>query len=178
VVIFGTLGMFIYPLMYPYLGLSETGYGLYAGSTIHEVAQVVVAGRSVSEHAAAFAVIEKMLRVMMLAPFLVTLSAWFARTGAPRASRPAIAIPWFALGFVVLAGLRSLDVLPAATIAAANGLDICVLAVAMAALGLTTRLSAMKAAGLAPLGLGAALFAWLVVGGGAIFWALGALLAS
>ena len=47
VVIFGTLGMFIYPLLYPHLGLTETGYGLYAGSTIHEVAQVVVAGRSV-----------------------------------------------------------------------------------------------------------------------------------
>jgi uncharacterized integral membrane protein (TIGR00698 family) len=117
--------------------------------------------------------------VMMLAPFLVVLSAWFARSGARDASRPRppITIPWFALGFVALAGLRSLDVLPAAVIAAANTVDIALLAIAMAALGLTTRLSAIKAAGLAPLGLGATLFAWLVVGGGAINWGLGTLLA-
>jgi uncharacterized membrane protein YadS len=69
-------------------------------------------------------------------------------------------------------------VLPAAAIALANNVDVAVLAVAMAALGLTTRLSAMKAAGFAPLGLGATLFAWLGLGGGAINWGLGALLAS
>jgi uncharacterized membrane protein YadS len=69
-------------------------------------------------------------------------------------------------------------VLPAQAIAAANALDLALLAVAMAALGLTTRLSAMKAAGLAPLGLGAVLFAWLVIGGGAINVGLGALLAA
>jgi len=182
VVGFGSVAIFLYPALHQVLAavhpIGSASYGLWAGSTIHEVAQVVAAGHAVGDAAADTAVIAKMVRVMMLAPFLVALSAWFARTGAPRASRPAIAIPWFALGFVVLAGLRSLDVLPAATIAAANGLDICVLAVAMAALGLTTRLSAMKAAGLAPLGLGAALFAWLVVGGGVINWALGALLAS
>jgi uncharacterized membrane protein YadS len=75
-----------------------------------------------------------------------------------------------------MAGLRSLDVLPESAVAAADTVDMVVLAVAMAALGLTTRLSAMKAAGLAPLGLGATLFAWLVIGGGAINAGLGALL--
>lgn len=75
----------------------------------------------------------------------------------------------------MLAGVRSLGVLPDAVIAAADTLDTATLAVAMAALGLTTRLSSMKAAGLAPLGLGAALFAWLVVGGGAINLAVHAL---
>lgn len=185
VVGFGSVAIFLYPALHQVLAavhpIASTSYGLWAGSTIHEVAQVVAAGHAVGDTAADIAVIAKMVRVMMLAPFLVALSAWFARTGAhgaPRASRPAIAIPWFALGFVALAGLRSLDVLPPATIAAANGIDIAILAVAMAALGLTTRLSAMKAAGLAPLGLGATLFAWLVVGGGAINWGLGKLLAS
>ena len=179
---FGSVAILLYPALFHLISavhpLSTTAYGLWAGSTIHEVAQVVAAGHAIGDGAADTAVIEKMVRVMMLAPFLVALSAWVARpgaSGAAPASRPPITIPWFALGFVAVAGLHSLDVLPAATVVAANGVDTAVLAVAMAALGLTTRLSAMKAAGLAPLGLGATLFAWLVVGGGAINLALGSL---
>jgi len=181
VVGFGTVAIFVYPALFHLLAsihpLSGASYGLWAGSTIHEVAQVVAAGHAVGDAAADTAVIAKMVRVMMLAPFLLALSAWFARTGARDASRarPPIAIPWFALGFVALTGVRSLGVLPDAVIAAADTLDTATLAVAMAALGLTTRLSSMKAAGLAPLGLGAALFAWLVVGGGAINLAVHAL---
>ena len=183
VVGFGSVAIFLYPALYHLLGaldpLAPASYGLWAGSTIHEVAQVVAAGHAISDAAADTAVIEKLVRVMMLAPFLVVLSAWFARPGGRDASqaRPPIAIPWFALGFVACAGLRSLDVLPAAAIAAANTVDMALLGIAMAALGLSTRLSAIKSAGLAPLGLGATLFAWLVVGGGAINWGLGTLLA-
>src|SRR5690606_4928314 len=86
VVVFGTLAMFIYPLLYPLAGMSEQAFGVYAGSTIHEVAQVVAAGSAVGEAAASTAVIEKMMRVMMLAPFLVLLSGALSRgeRGAPR----------------------------------------------------------------------------------------------
>ena len=185
VVGFGSVGIFLYPALFHLVAglhaLSPAAYGLWAGSTIHEVAQVVAAGHAIGDAAADTAVVAKMVRVMMLAPFLVALSAWFARTDVARAdarSRPPITIPWFALGFVAVAGLRSLDVMPAQAMVAANALDLALLAVAMGALGLTTRLSALKAAGLAPLGLGAALFAWLVIGGGAINLGLGALLAA
>ncbi len=177
VVGFGSVAILLYPALGHLLALAPGAYGLWAGSTIHEVAQVVAAGHAAGDAAADTAVVAKLVRVMMLAPFLVILSAWFARSGSPGTSRTSIAIPWFALGFVALAGVRSLDMLPAAAIATADGVDVAVLGIAMAALGLTTRLSAMKAAGLAPLGLGAALFAWLVVGGGAINWMWGALLA-
>jgi uncharacterized integral membrane protein (TIGR00698 family) len=174
VVGFGSVAIFLYPALDHVLAtlhpLSPSAYGLWAGSTIHEVAQVVAAGRAIGDGAADTAVIAKMVRVMMLAPFLVALSAWVARAGARDATRarPPITIPWFALGFVAVAGLRSTGLLPASALTVANTLDTSVLAVAMAALGLTTRVSAMRAAGLAPLGLGAALFVWLVVGGGAI----------
>ncbi len=182
VVGFGSVAIFLYPALFHLLAavrpLTPASYGLWAGSTIHEVAQVVAAGHAIGDAAADTAVVEKLVRVTMLAPFLVVLSAWFARSGTRDASRPRppVAIPWFALGFVACAGLRSLDVLPAAAIAAANTVDVALLGIAMAALGLATRLSAMKSAGLAPLGLGATLFAWLVVGGGAINWGLGTLL--
>ncbi|WP_296951252.1 YeiH family protein [uncultured Massilia sp.] len=176
VVIFGTLGMFVYPLLYPYLRLSETAYGLYAGSTIHEVAQVVVAGRAVSEAAASAAVIEKMLRVMMLAPFLVILGSRIAAQeagargdaeGAAQdgARRGRIAIPWFAVLFVGASGLHSLHLLPAAAVDAILQVDTVLLAMAMAALGLRTHAGAVRQAGARPILLASVLFLFLMSGG-------------
>jgi uncharacterized integral membrane protein (TIGR00698 family) len=173
VVVFGTLAMLLYPLMfalnahYHVLAWSPTGYGIFAGSTIHEVAQVVAAGRAVAESAANTAVITKMVRVMMLAPFLIALSAYLSRSPAGVASRKpsALVIPWFALGFVAVAGINSLNVLPSAVLSTALSLDTVVLAMAMAGLGVTTHVAAIRTAGLKPLGLAALLFAWLVGGG-------------
>jgi uncharacterized integral membrane protein (TIGR00698 family) len=173
VVVFGTLAMFAYPLLYPALGLSEHAYGVFTGSTIHEVAQVVAAGRSVSEAAAATAVIEKMLRIMMLAPFLMVLSGL---KDQPRATsrdehsalRAPIVIPWFAVLFIVTSLVNSVHLLPAAAVARLTELDTLLLATAMAALGLHTQLGAMRRAGVRPLLLAASLFVFLVVGGYAI----------
>jgi uncharacterized integral membrane protein (TIGR00698 family) len=88
VVVFGTLSMVAYPLVFPYLGLSEHTFGLFAGSTIHEVAQVVAVGDAIGPAAANAAVVEKMLRVMMLAPFLMVLS-FQAAASANRAAKNA-----------------------------------------------------------------------------------------
>lgn len=165
VVIFGTVGMFIYPLLYPYLGLSETAYGLYAGSTIHEVAQVVVAGRAVGEHAASYAVIEKMLRVMMLAPFLVILSSRIGDDGEAAGGKRKITIPWFAVVFIVAAGFNSLHLLPTALVEGILAVDTVLLAMAMAALGLRTHVGAIHHAGTKPILLASILFVFLMTGG-------------
>ena len=88
VVVFGTLAIFLYPALYQLnehwhlLPAGSRAFGIYAGSTIHEVAQVFAAGRSISVETANTAVITKMVRVMMLAPFLIALSAWLARKSA------------------------------------------------------------------------------------------------
>ena len=176
VVVFGTLGMFLYPALYGVarefhlVALSPSAYGIYTGSTVHEVAQVVAAGRAVSQAAADTAVITKMVRVMMLAPFLMGLSAYLAKTeateakgGDQKASR--IVIPWFAVGFVAVAAFNSFNLLPHSVVASAVDVDTAILAMAMAALGLTTNVSAIKTAGLKPLALAALLFVWLIVGG-------------
>jgi uncharacterized integral membrane protein (TIGR00698 family) len=173
VVVFGTMGMFTYPLLYSFLGLSEHAYGLFTGSTVHEVAQVVAAGKSISEAAAETAVIEKMLRIMMLAPFLVVLSGWRrasrANTAAGgRAVRAPITIPWFAVLFVVASAVNSLHVLPQGVVSALIEIDTMLLATAMGALGLRTHIGAIRQAGLRPLLLAAALFVFLVFGGYAI----------
>ncbi|MCU5773176.1 YeiH family putative sulfate export transporter [Erwiniaceae bacterium BAC15a-03b] len=171
VVIFGTLAIFIYPLLYPLVlawfpAVTPTAYGIYTGSTLHEVAQVVAAGHAISPEAENAAVIAKMLRVMMLAPFLLFLGALMRRGG--NIARGAISFPWFALLFIGVALFNSLHLLPPSLLQNINQLDNLLLAMAMAALGLTTHISALKRAGVKPLLMALLLFIWLIVGGGAI----------
>jgi uncharacterized integral membrane protein (TIGR00698 family) len=183
VVAFGTLAIFIYPALYHlndrvhWLSITPFAYGIFTGSTVHEVAQVVAAGRAVAEIAANTAVITKLVRVMMLAPFLVLLSAYLSRNSDEAAAPAASAapshswrgiIPWFALGFIAVAGINSMAVLPHSFVSAAIDVDTLILATAMAALGVSTQVSAIRAAGIKPLGLAALLFGWLIFGGFAI----------
>lgn len=185
VVVFGTVAIFVYPALYDLnlhwqvLPAGSQAFGIYAGSTIHEVAQVFAAGRSISAATANTAVITKMVRVMMLAPFLIALSGWLARESLQRehAHEQAAAckttgtrkltIPWFAFAFVAVVAVNSFVPLPRAAVATAIDVDTFLLAMAMGALGLTTHLSAIRKAGIKPLLLGAVLFVWLV-GGGAL----------
>lgn len=180
VVIFGTLAIFLYPAMYPLLAhwFTPETYGIYIGSTMHEVAQVVAAGHAINPDAENAAVISKMLRVMMLAPFLLILAArvkQLAPAGSGQKSK--ITIPWFAVLFIVVAIFNSFHLLPKAVVDVLVTLDTVLLAMAMAALGLTTHVSALKKAGAKPMLMALMLFIWLIVGGGAINLAVHALMA-
>ena len=185
VVVFGTVGTFLYPAFYQWnlgaqwLPLTEAIYGIWVGSTVHEVAQVVAAGGAISTAAADMAVVAKMGRVMMLAPFLILLSAWMASkdsnaspaatgttSAAPTPSLMSrIVIPWFAVGFIAVAGIHSLGIIPPAAISAGIQFDTILLTMAMSALGLSTHVRAVKAAGIKPLLLALILFVWLTVAG-------------
>lgn len=172
VVIFGTLAIFLYPFLYTLAAahlpaVTPTSWGIFTGSTMHEVAQVVAAGHAVSPETENAAVIAKMLRVMMLAPFLLLLSAR-VRQSAPTGGQGRLNFPWFALIFIAVALFNSLNVLPQSLVHTLNQLDNMVLATAMAALGLTTQFRSLKQAGLKPLLLGLMVFIWLIVGGGLI----------
>ncbi|WP_017446616.1 YeiH family protein [Gayadomonas joobiniege] len=169
VVVFGTLSMFAYPMLYPYMGISEHAYGIFVGSTIHEVAQVVAAGNAVSKDAADIAVIEKMLRVMLLAPFLFILSFYCNRKNAAQTrvkeKTGTVFIPWFALFFIMASGINSLGLLSNQLIKDLAYLDNILLTVAMVALGLRTHVGAIRQAGVKPLLLAGCLFMFLTVGG-------------
>jgi len=195
VVAFGTLAIFIYPALYQlnerahWLTLTPFAYGIFTGSTVHEVAQVVAAGKAVADTAANTAVITKLVRVMMLAPFLVLLSAYLSRHSEEGASEEGAApapgpqawrgvIPWFALGFIAVAGLNSLALLPHAVVSTAIDADTLILATAMAALGVSTQVSAIRKTGVKPLALAALLFGWLIFGGFAINTGISALFAK
>ncbi|MFJ3057853.1 YeiH family protein [Herbaspirillum sp. NPDC087042] len=183
VVIFGSLAIFLYPLLYtlqaePAWGVRLPDFGVYIGSTVHEVAQVLAAARSIDQHTADVAVITKMVRVMMLAPFLLMLSMRVGRhSSGHQHQQSKLSIPWFAFAFIAVVVLNSFFPLPAALNRVVLQADTFMLAMAMAALGLSTHLSALRNAGIKPMILGAVLFGWLVVGGALVNGALGRLLA-
>lgn len=171
VVVFGTLAMVVYPLLWHWgmaagwMPLDEAGFGLYSGASIHEVAQVVAAGRAVGPVAADTAVIAKMVRVMLLAPFLLALSAWrLTDPSGEQQPAAALSIPWFAFGFVAMVGFNSLQWLPPDMVQWLIQLDGVLLAMAMAALGLGTQASALRRAGRRPMLLALLLFCWLSTG--------------
>ena len=192
VVIFGTLSMFLYPIMYRtglLEGLSDTGVAIYTGSTLHEVAHVAGAGNAMdptdSLGIAGTATITKMIRVMMLAPVLVIMSFALSRrrreTAAAGAGASAdvpagksrITIPWFAFGFIgviclnsllqYLLGVDSVKEIPLN--GAIEYIDTFLLTMAMTALGTEPSTDKFRQAGATPVRLAGALYLWLVVGG-------------
>lgn len=174
VVLFGTIAMFLYPFLQHmnFFGLDATQYGIYAGATIHEVAQVVVAGAAVSPEAGNIAVIVKMTRVMLLAPMLIVLGFYLARftktaaTNEPNKFSSAFkSIPWFAVMFIVVVGFNSLHLLPQMLLGWINNIDTFLLTMAMAALGIETNFAKVKQIGLKPIYFAFFLFAWLIGGG-------------
>ncbi|MGV3345866.1 YeiH family putative sulfate export transporter [Enterobacteriaceae bacterium LUAb1] len=174
VVLYGTISIFIYPLFWPmvqdtFSWITATQFGIYIGSTVHEVAQVVAAGQAINPEAESAAVISKMLRVMMLAPFLLFIGSCVRRQQtATGQHHGGSSFPWFALLFILVALFNSFHLLPVKLVDVIVQADTVLLAMAMAALGLTTHASAMKKAGMKPLLMALMLFIWLILGGGAI----------
>ena len=166
VTIFGSLSMFLYPLFPALLHLDAHRYGLWAGASIHEIAQVVAAAFQNGKDSGDFGTIAKLSRVTLLAPMVLALG-WFASrkrgqtpVGAARKSAP---MPYFALGFIALILINSLDILPAAIKTGSVPVTTFLLSIALAAMGLETDIRKLKAKGLRPLLLGAG--AWLFISG-------------
>ena len=179
VVLFGTISMFLYPVLYTTLFENATGFlhmtarefGIYVGGTIHEVAQVVAVPFSVPgapEEMANSAVIVKMTRVIMIAPMLIVLGIYLSystkKEGGSTESVKLV-IPWFAVYFIGVAGFNSLHLVPENIVHIINEIDTFLLTMAMTALGMGTRFSKFKGLGLAPVYTATAMFAWLVIGG-------------
>ena len=168
VVIFGTISMFIYPVLYRngVLEVSANQMGVYTGATLHEVAHVVGAGNAMGKEISDVAIIVKMLRVIMLVPVLLILGYW--ASGAKKKMRTTAPIPWFALGFLAVIGFNSFGLLPAGVIEFINGLDTFLLTMAMTALGAETNIEKFKKAGAKPFVLALILYGWLMIGGYAL----------
>lgn len=170
VVIFGTLAMFLYPAAWRagFLGLDEQQMGIFAGSTLHEVAHAVGAGNAMGDQVADIAIIVKMIRVMLLVPVLLVMAWWLAAKaskGSASGGKRKINIPWFAFGFLAVIGFNSFGLLPEAVVGWINEFDTFLLTMAMAALGAETSFDKFKKAGAKPFVLAACLFVWLLGAG-------------
>lgn len=169
VVLFGSLAMFIYPALYSVLGWDESLYGIYIGATVHEVAQVVAAADAVGTDALANAVIVKLVRVMLLVPFLLIVGQWWLKrdnTWQPdQAGVSSLTIPWFAFGFVAMVIVNSMITLPPMVHQSLVLTGQIALAMAMAALGYETRIDKLRSLGFKPFFLALILFVVLISGG-------------
>lgn len=172
VVIFGTISMFLYPIAYRagILNLSPEEMGIYAGSTLHEVAHAVGAGNAMGPEISDVAVIVKMIRVMLLVPVLLILGYWTAVSAvkhgnAGNATKGKVTIPWFALGFLAVIGFNSFSLSPQSVVDIINYIDTFLLTMAMVALGAETSIDKFKKAGAKPFILAFILFIWLIAGG-------------
>ena len=179
VVLFGTISMFLYPVLYAsiiepatgFLHMTPQEFGIYVGGTIHEVAQVVAVPASVAGAPAEMAnsaVIVKMTRVIMIAPMLIVLGIYLsysAKKSGAEAGGVSLVIPWFAVYFIGMAGFNSLGIVPQNIVEVINEIDTFLLTMAMTALGMGTIFAKFKGLGLAPLYTAGAMFVWLVIGG-------------
>lgn len=167
--VFGSISIFAYPVLAAALSLHPMPYAVWVGSSLHEVAQVIAAGFVCGKESGELAVLVKLTRVLMLLPMVIAL-AWLYRgkSQLSRISRPSVGetirtfpFPLFILGFVIMIGINSLELVPQPAKDSVTFVSAFFFAMALAALGLETDLKKLHQRGLRPLLAG--LLAWLFI---------------
>ena len=150
-----TIAMVVYPIIVSLLGLDAKDAGIFIGATIHDVAQVVGAGYSVSKEAGDTATIVKLLRVAMLLPVIVCLTIIMRRAhnGQDATTQRPPLLPWFVALFAALVALNSCVALPKPALVFASEASRIALVMAIAAIGMRTALKDLAALGWRPVAL-------------------------
>ncbi|MDD2047780.1 YeiH family protein [Pseudomonas putida] len=148
-----TLAMILYPMIADWLQLSPPQAGVFLGATIHDVAQVVGAGYSMSTETGDIATVVKLMRVAMLLPVIVCAAMITRRSGDDTGGQRPPLLPWFAVGFVLLACLNSTGWVPTVVQGGVNDLSRWCLVVAISALGMKTQLKELAKVGFKPIAL-------------------------
>lgn len=154
VTVLSTIAMILYPIIVNRLGLSPLEAGVFLGGTIHDVAQVVGAGFSISDAAGETATLVKLMRVAMLAP-IVLIASIVIRTYAELPAdgkRPPI-LPGFVIAFIILAGLNSAGLIPLEISEFLGQVSRWLLLTAIAAVGMKTNLKQVLSVGGAAIAL-------------------------
>ena len=160
--LFNVIAVFLFPVIGHLLRLTDTGFGMWAGTAINDTSSVVAASYSYSDAAGAFATVVKLTRSLMIVPVTLGLAFLFSRKGQNESSFSlARVFPWFVLGFLLAAILRSVGIIPAAPAAFLSQVGKFLIIAAMAAIGLNTSIRMFIKAGPQALLLGAA--TWLAV---------------
>jgi uncharacterized integral membrane protein (TIGR00698 family) len=185
--LFNIAAVLAFPLLGHALGMSQQSFGLFAGTAVNDTSSVVATATTYGAAATSHAVVVKLVRTLMIIPVCLGLAALTERgraaaapalsaAGAPApdgsaATAPAPArmsparvirlVPWFLIGFVVMAAANSAGVIPAPAHAPLQHVSVFLVAVALSAIGLSTNVAALRTAGAKPLLLGALL--WITV---------------
>lgn len=159
VTVFGSFAMFLYPMLRVLVHLDPHAYGLWAGASIHEIAQVVAAAFQGGSDAGTVGTVAKLSRVMLLAPLVLVLRWTTARRSKEANLR--VPMPWFVLGFLGLVGLNSVVAISPETKGWIVLVTTFLLSMALASMGLETDFLRLRAKGVRPLLLGAC--AWLFI---------------
>ncbi len=155
VTVLSTIAMILYPILTETFEFSPEVSGVFLGGTIHDVAQVVGAGFSVSDEVGEVATLVKLIRVAMLAPVVLVISIAvrrFAENGEADGKRPPI-LPMFVIGFLIFATLNSLGLIPAVVVDAMSSLSRWALLISIAAVGMKTSLKRILDVGGQAIGL-------------------------
>ncbi len=135
-----TIAMIVYPILGQGLGLDDQHIGILLGLTIHDVAQVVGAGFSVSEEAGNTATLIKLFRVSLLVPIIIAISFAFRRQ-TERGNRSGV--PWFVIGFAIAIAINSLGVLPEPIRALFAAISTWLLVIGIVGIGMKTSLKSL-----------------------------------
>jgi uncharacterized integral membrane protein (TIGR00698 family) len=147
---FSTLSMILYPVVASYLGFSDELAGVFIGGAIHDVAQVVGAGYTISPEAGDVATYIKLLRVALLMPIVMMVFFAFREKNSKMSGGVTAFIPGFLIMFVVLAFLKNVGVLPVWFIDFIRSLSSNLLVIAIAAIGVKTSLKQVLSLGWRP----------------------------
>lgn len=154
VTIFGTISMFLYPVIYQVFHLQQLFYAVWVGASVHEVAQVVAAGFAAGNEAGQYATLVKLSRVLLIIPFVLVLGVIQTKSNTATDADKKAVIPWFVFGFLGVVMINSIGFIPQTISTGLVSFDNFLLTVAMAGMGLETSIEKMKKVGLKPFYLG------------------------
>lgn len=165
-----TLAMILYPMLASALNLPPTDTSIFLGGTIHDVAQVVGAGYSVSEETGDLATLTKLVRVAFLMPVVACILLTL-RLNIGKAEGKAPGLPAFLIGFVVLMVINSVIEVPNQITDAASEISRFALVISIAAIGMKSNLAQLLTVGAKPVILMILETIWiaLIILGGIIF---------
>lgn len=158
VFLFNILAVLVFPAIGHALHMTPHAFGLFAGTAVNDTSSVVAAASVFSASALGFAVVVKLVRTLMIIPISVGLAVTEARRagGAERFTARRIfgLVPWFLVGFLVVASVASTGVIPPDVVTVLTRTSVFLVAMALAGIGMSTDLRAIRTAGVRPLLLG------------------------
>ncbi len=151
VTLLSTIAMILYPILTNYLEFDDVAAGAFIGATVHDVAQVVGAGFSISETAGETATLVKLIRVSFLAPIVVIIALWWRHSEVQEDGKRPPLIPGFVIGFLGLAVLNSFGLIPEVVGSFLANLSSWALLTAIAAVGMKTDIKNVLQLGAMPI---------------------------